>query len=281
MSRVTRTPRARALGHSLRTLREQKGMSAREVGRRIGVHSNTISRYENATKVISVNEVSALLGAMECSPEERNHVLKLTEDIGRPNWYVSQSHIPDQMSTLIMYEQEAAAITAVSLVLIPGLLQTRDYARAVISPVVPASDPLVMSRMGRKDVLDRENPVRLTAVLDEAVLSRAVGGPAIMATQLRYLLRQVERGVVDVRVLPFSAGVHAAMSGPFDVLEFADASPIIYVESLARGEFVDEADDVNRFLATRDTVIGAAMNTADSAALIAARAELHAESEAS
>ncbi|ASO18070.1 hypothetical protein AHOG_02030 [Actinoalloteichus hoggarensis] len=207
--------------------------------------------------------------------------MKLAEGLGQPNWYVSQSHIPDQISMLAMYEQEAESITAVSLVLIPGLLQTRDYARAIIGSMIPDPEARVVARMGRQDILNRESPVRMTAVLDEAVLTRAIGGPQVMAAQLRHLLRRMESGAVDVRVLPFSTGVHGSLSGPFDVLEFPDASPIIYLESLGRGEFVDEEDDVDRFLATRDSVLGAAMSTADSAALIAARAEHHAESEAS
>ncbi|WP_075741400.1 MULTISPECIES: helix-turn-helix domain-containing protein [Actinoalloteichus] len=279
MSRMTRTPRARAVGYALRTVREKNGLSAREVGRRIGIHPTLVGRIEGATKVLSLQDISALLGAIEASPEQRKHVLRLAQDLGRPNWHGSASHVPAQIQTLVMYEQEAETITAVSLALVPGLLQTREYAQAIIVGDRPGDGDRLMTRMGRQELLRREDPTQMTAILDESVLTRAVGGPAVMAGQLRHLLRLVESGIVDVKVLPFTAGAHDALSGPFDLLEFADAPPIVYVESLGRGEFIDEPEEVGEFIEARSNVLEIAMSTADTAALIASHAHRHAESE--
>ncbi|WP_075743307.1 MULTISPECIES: helix-turn-helix domain-containing protein [Actinoalloteichus] len=280
MRRVTRTPRARAVGHALRTLREQKGLSAREVGRRIGIHSTILGRIEGATKWLSPRDLSSLLGALEASPEERNHILGLAEGNGRPGWTVG--HVPEQLATLLMYEQDATAITEWTMTLVPGLLQTPAYARAVIHGGVDgADDSLVLTRMGRQQVMRGVSAPTVEVILDESVLWRRIGSRATMADQLQEITARASRGEFEVLVLRNDAGMLDAHAGSFTVWEFADAPPIAHLEHMTHGTFLDAADEVAHFLEARRSLRAAAMTPADSLKVITAAADHHAGGEAS
>ncbi|APU15579.1 DNA binding protein with helix-turn-helix domain [Actinoalloteichus sp. GBA129-24] len=281
MAKASRSPRARTLGNAIRALRESKSLPAREVARRISTYAPFIGRVESGTKLLTVDEASVLLGALEASPEQRNRILDLVRDLDRPNWHLSGANLPDQLETLIMYEREATQITEVSLMLIPGLLQTGDYARAVIhSGREGGDDTLVYTRLGRQEILNKPSGPRFVGILDEGAVRREVGGPDVMAHQLGHLTKLMREGTIDIRVLPVSLGVHAAMSGSFWIGEFADATPIVHLEHLAHGSFIDEPSDVEPFLTARSNLLAAALDSAESADLIAAAAERHARDEA-
>jgi hypothetical protein len=167
------------------------------------------------------------------------------------------------------YEQE----------LIPGLLQTADYARAVIRAFRPddTADEVtrrVEVRQARQEVFAREDPPRLWAVISEAVLRRAVGGPAVMAAQLRALASERDRAVVTVQVLPFSAGEHPAMAGSFVILDFPDPEPgAVYLENASSALYLERVTDVQRYAGMFRFVQAAALGPKESRDMLQAAAQ--------
>jgi hypothetical protein len=175
------------------------------------------------------------------------------------------------LTALIGFESQAVRITDVASVLVPGLLQTPEYARAVMAGCgIPTLDAetRVATRMGRQVILSRPEPPELLTIVDEAVLRRPVGGPAVMADQLRYMVKIAERPNVTVRVIPFECGAHTGLDGPYVVLEFAKASTIVHLEHKQSGIFVDEPQDVEPFLAATATLTETALDPAASEKLL-------------
>lgn len=151
-------------------------------------------------------------------------------------------------------EAEAQTLLTYSAILIPGLLQTEDYARAVIRGMLPelSSEEVerrVIARMDRQAALSKENPLRLWLVVDEAALRRQIGGPQVMRTQIKHLLESSERPEITLQVLPFEAGPHPAMLGEFIILKFEDppAPDIVYIDGLAGDLFADDDSSIKRY----------------------------------
>jgi transcriptional regulator with XRE-family HTH domain len=267
------TVRARGLGAELRELREAKKLTTREVAKDLGWSASTVSRTENGMRNISSEDVAALLVLYGVTGKERDRLLTMARESDQPGWWETQHPgLPSQLTALIGFESQATQIVDVQLVLVPGLLQTPEYTRSVMTRTGVQRNELenlVATRLGRQVVLSRPNPPRYHAIIDEAVLRRPIGGRAVMNEQLRHLVRMTERPNVTLQVVPFEEGAHEGLAGSFVMLGFATARTIIHLEHKRSSLFLDEPENVSPFVSGVDTLRDVAMSPPDSAEFIA------------
>ena len=226
------TMRRRRLARELTRLREGHGMTIRQAAGALEWDPSKLSRVEGLQRGIIVRDVRRLLDLYGLQDEaQREALFELARQARQKGWWQAYADVmPGEYATLIGMEAEAAEIRTWQPDLVHGLLQTEDYARAVIRAGRPGDtaaevDRRVEIRMTRQQILDRPDPPRIRVVLNEGAVRRVVGGREVMRAQLRRLAAARDRATVMVQVLPFTAGEHPAMaSGPFDLLEFGQAA---------------------------------------------------------
>jgi hypothetical protein len=205
------------------------------------------------------------------NPEERELLMTLAKEGKQQGWWQTYE-LPH--ATFVGLEQEATSMRVYHSAVIPGLLQTGDYVRALHDASTPDVDPGVIEqrieeRMRRQELLDRSDPPRIEIVLDEAVLHRPIGGPAIMGRQLDRVLENVSRPSLDLQILPFEIGAHPALESDFIILEFAgQSSNVVFVEGLIGPVYLERAQDVQRYLQVFERLRVMAVSPKDSADLI-------------
>jgi len=240
----------RALGDELRRLRGAR--RGAEVAVLLGWSESKLSRIETARTGISEADLERLLRLYSCTPDERSRLRDLARR-GRARvwWAPYRSSVAEPYDEYVAFEAEAVAMCEWEAQVVPGLLQTDEYAHAVIEVGAEVRDPEVAQRrialrMARQSVLTRDPPPRLCVILDEAVLHREVGGRAVLRRQLQRLLDASQRPGVDLLVLPFSAGSHAALTDAFVIFEFAgdQRPPVVHSEDLVGGQLRTKPADV-------------------------------------
>jgi transcriptional regulator with XRE-family HTH domain len=267
------TPKARAIGAELRRAREDAGLSARQLAIKLGVAHTTVGRWESGERGPRPTDVATVLTALGASNELREELVELSRDSDGRHWVASG--LPEQqrqLAALLELERDANRIVNVSPLLIPGLLQTSGYARAIIGAGgVPAEqvETRVAVRIGRRDVIMRRNPAALLAIIDETALRRNVGGPAVMVDQLEALDEASRWGNVEVRIVPVDAGWHPALEGPFVLIELPDRTPVVQIENRRSALFFHEQVDVEAYQQAIKAVLNVALSPADSQGLIA------------
>lgn len=275
------TVRRRQLGAELRRLRERAGIAAVDAGEHIGRSDSTISRFENGRVTIRQKILVRLLKLYGASEQETEALLALNRDANKRGWWHAYGDVmPPWFDVFVGLEAEAACIQTYQPQVVPGLLQTEDYARAMIeagpSRLPDAEiDRLVALRLERQRLLTRPTPPELWVVLSEAVLRRAIGGPAVMREQLRRLREACRLPTVTLQVLPFRDGAHPGMLGPFHLLEFPEHTDtrVVYVEYLTGSLYLEKPEEVRRYTVVFDHLRAAALSPSQSAALIDAAAE--------
>lgn len=274
------TLRAQWLGQQLRDLREAAGLTLKDAGEYVQRDPSTLSRIEAGLVPARVPDVLALANLYGVDDVRLRDALEgLSRDVWRRGWW--EGYAADISGSFIDYawlEERAQTIKSYEALVLTGLLQTEDYARAVIRAAEPEAsteqiERWVEFRMDRQAVLAKSEPPRLHVILEEAILRRPVGGSAVMRAQLRYLLEYRECPGVEVRVLPLSVGAHASPTGTFVLFELADPFPsVAYADTLAGAVYV-ESDGARRFAVAWDQLQKAALGPEESAALISAVAE--------
>ncbi|KIF74927.1 XRE family transcriptional regulator [Streptomyces sp. 150FB] len=253
-SNVNPTVRRRRLGQELRRLRELRGMTAEEVAERLLVSQSKISRLENGRRSISQRDVRDLCGVYEVEDHRIvDSLMQMAKDSRQQGWWHAFGDIP--YSVYIGLETDAASLRVYEPQVIPGLLQTRAYAEALINGALPEStvsdvEKRVGVRLRRQDrITGDEDPLRLWAVVDEAALRRVVGSRQLMREQLEHLVEQSKLPHVTVQVLPFEMGAHPGITGHYAVLEFPDASDssVVYIEGVTSDLYLEKANDVQRY----------------------------------
>lgn len=266
-SNVNPTVRRRRLGQELRRLRELKGMTAEEVAERLLVSQSKISRLENGRRSISQRDVRDLCGVYEVEDHRVvDSLMQMAKDSRQQGWWHAFGDIP--YSVYIGLETDAESLRVYEPQMIPGLLQTRAYAEALISgalPEVPPSDieKRVNVRSRRQDrVNSPDNPLRLWAVIDESALRRVVGDKQVMIDQLEHLVEQSHLPHVTVQVLPFEMGAHPGINGQYAILEFPDAadSSVVYIEGVTSDLYLEKAHDVQRYSVMYEHLRAQALN---------------------
>ena len=207
---------------------------------------------------------------------ERDGLIQLTREARQPGWWHSfRDVLPNPYEVYIGLEAGAASIRNFEPIVVPGLLQTEDYARATFrnGPRELDVDEVqrrVEVRLARQEILARDDRPRLWAVIDEAVIHRAVGGVSVMRRQLRHLAESAQQGRTTIQVVPYRAGAHAGTTGPFVILDFPEPTDpaVVYVETLAGDIYLEERSDVNRYTLAFDRLLAAALHPDDSMQLI-------------
>lgn len=253
--RQTPTVRLRRLAVELRSLRTASGLTREEVVERTGINSVTMYRIEHARVRPQTRTLRTLLDLYGVEKEQQAELVALLRDARERGWlHPYQSELPEQYMTFIGFEGEAESASNYESLFVPGLLQTEDYARAVITGVLPFAsrdevERRVEVRMERQEVLRGDNPLQLWGIVDEAALRRQVGSPAVMRAQFSHLLDASELPNVTFQVIPFDAGAHAGMPGSFIVLQFAEEAipDVIYIDSMAGDLFLEAESDVRRY----------------------------------
>ncbi|QCX77257.1 Helix-turn-helix protein [Streptomyces sp. YIM 121038] len=275
-SNVNPTVRRRRLGQELRRLRELKGMTAEEVAERLLVSQSKISRLENGRRSISQRDVRDLCGVYEVEDHRIvDSLMQMAKDSRQQGWWHSFGDIP--YSVYIGLETDAASLRVYDPQVVPGLLQTRPYAEALITGALPETTPTdiekrVQVRMRRQErIAAPENPLRLWTVLDESALRRVVGNRALMREQLEHLVEQSQLPHVTVQVIPFEMGAHPGLNGQYAILEFPDASDssVVYIEGVTSDLYLEKANDVQQYSVMYEHLRAQALNVDHSRQLIA------------
>ena len=277
------TVRSRRLAAILREKRLGSGLTATEAAHRADLSPATVYRAEEPACRLSPNNVKALLAVYGVTgQDEIRRIVALAREAATNGWWQAWD-LSEHYAAFVALEAGAAEKIVWEPSLVPGLLQTAAYARAVIAAgpeYLPRGrlDKLVRVRAERQKALYREDPLRLSAVIDEAVLHRPVGTPAVMREQLAHLREAAQMPNVTVRVLPSSAGAHPAMTGPFQILRYPDVADhdVLYTESLAGPVWAEEPHDLERAHRAFSRLSALALTPGDSLSLIAAAARLSA-----
>ncbi|MEU2428178.1 MULTISPECIES: helix-turn-helix transcriptional regulator [unclassified Streptomyces] len=266
-SSVNPTVRRRRLGQELRRLRELKGMTAEEVAERLLVSQSKISRLENGRRSISQRDVRDLCGVYEVEDHRVvDSLMQMAKDSRQQGWWHAFGDIP--YSVYIGLETDAASLRVYEPQIVPGLLQTRTYAEALITGALPESpvsdvEKRVQVRLRRQERIQTpDNPLRLWAVVDEAALRRVVGNRQLMREQLEFLVEQSQLPHVTVQVLPFDMGAHPGITGHYAVLEFPDASDssVVYIEGVTSDLYLEKANDVHKYTVMYEHLRAQALN---------------------
>jgi transcriptional regulator with XRE-family HTH domain len=272
------TVRRRRLGTELRNLRDKSGYKLEEVATELGVAPSTLSRIETGkapTKSAYLHQMLEMYGVTDL--EQRRVLVDMAREGHRKGWWAAYDDVlPSGFDIYVGLEAETAGIRSYEISAVPGLLQTADYARAILREMFPRHtgvqiDRLVDLRMARQQRLADDPPLELWAILDEAVVQRMVGGAAVMRQQLNHLLAEAARPGVTLQVLPFSSGAHAGHGGPFSILEFPERSDteVAYVESVAGFIYLERPKEVRVRIEAFDRLRAAALSPAASIDLIA------------
>lgn len=218
------------LGSLLVALRTECGLDAKEVARQIGLSPSQYSKIEKGTKSIALDRLKMLVDdVLQLDEARSDDVLSLAAATERRAWWDRYGDVlPADLESLVGVEQSADEHDALELAIVPGLLQTEDYARALISVLVPAHGPAsldraVRLRMTRQEIL-QDPERRIHFIIDEAALRRAVGGPEVMRAQMRRLLGASELPAVTIQVIPMATGAHEGQEGPFTVFTYRATS---------------------------------------------------------
>ncbi|MFE7726402.1 helix-turn-helix domain-containing protein [Streptomyces violaceoruber] len=269
------TTRRRQLGATLRKLRAHAGMTLEEAGRLVGVSKATVSRYETQAGPVRWIVVDALCREYGATDAERTAVVKLAKDAKQQGWWSSfADSIPESMNLLLTLEDEAVRENHFSCVYVPGLLQTRAYSTALQManevPLEPtAIERLVDIRMKRQEILNRAEPPRLWAILDESVIRRVVGSPKAMREQLSRLLDANESPHVTLQVLPFSMGAHSAALGSFVIIGGTEpALDVVYVDFHTGSLFLEKDEELERYRLAFEYLRAQALDMEASSALM-------------
>lgn len=255
MAEGSPTVRRRELAALLRRMREEKGMSVKQVTERLLCSPSKVSRIETGQRGATLRDVRDLCDLYGVTDQsERDRLMALAREGKQQGWWQTFG-LP--YSTYVGLEQEATSIDIYHSAVVPGLLQTSRYARAVHEGGMPRLEPDVIEqrieeRIRRQMLLSGEKPPCFSAVLDEAVLHRQVGGPAVMYEQIGKIIESSLKPRASVQILPYAVGAHPAMESDFTVLKFATPATsvpsVVYVEGLAGQIYLDRPEDADRYL---------------------------------
>ncbi|MGX4693541.1 helix-turn-helix domain-containing protein [Streptomyces sp. JNUCC 63] len=272
--------RRRKLGAELRALRTGAGLTSGQAARLVGWHQSKVSRIETGASGVKPADVRLLLDAYAVRDSQlRELLLALAEpdDGGRHHWWHAyRGVLPPAYRDFISLESQASGMRTLETSVVPGLLQTPEYARAVTRAAVDGLDgdrldALVEVRLARQDVLRAHPPLELDAVLDEAVLRREVGGPEVMTRQLERLAEAARLPQVRLQVMPFAAGEHIGVTGSFVIFSFSNTSDldVVVIDHLTSSLHLERKEDLEAYTEAFDTLRSRALPPEDSLDFIA------------
>lgn len=262
------TVRRRRLSHALRELRKAAGITATEAAKRLEWDPSKVSRMErNEWKLPNVHDIRMLLDLYGVADErQREALVTLARESRLRGWWadyqdVFRSSLPD-------FESGASAIRTYEALLVPGLLQSATYAMEVWRAGQVLDDALVerhvQARLARQEVLDRDTPPELLAIVDEAALLKEIGGPETMAEQIRHLIEMAARPNITIQVIPNEAGAHAALTGGFTIFDFPEDPSLVYLETATDVLWLEQAEEYQRYSLIFSHVMNVALSPQES-----------------
>jgi transcriptional regulator with XRE-family HTH domain len=266
----------RELGQRLRGLRLDMGMTVAEASSRVGFSQSRLTKIELGQGAKREDVFKLLDVYEETDPQQQASLLAMVRAGASKEWWEGRRALPPKFGNYLGLESVAATLQAYDTTLVHGLLQTPDYARALLRAERPELlaheiDRLVELRMRRQEILTRTDPPPPTvwSVMDEAVLRRQVGGRETMHAQLQRLIKRGELPNVTLLVMPDDLGAHAGLPGPFAILQFETGTrPVVYVDSQAGNLYLEKDDDLRRCQQTMNHILAAAPGPEQSLAFI-------------
>lgn len=268
--------RARRLALLLREHREEAGYLQSNAAASLGWSTAKVGHIESCRNKVSVDDVGLLLGLYGVGSEEKEVILALAREVDRRNWW--DDYIETLAGPYVALEDAAETILEWAPLAIPGLLQTQDYARAMLNagPSTPEElERRLRARMLRQTALTRPDPPHLHVIIDEGVIDREIGGADVMRGQLQRLADDRKRDNVEIQILPRAIGAHPGLDGSVIVLQFAEqADPdVAYTEGFHGAAFLESPAKVNECNVAFGRLRELALSVPESAALIDAAAE--------
>ncbi|MEV7013118.1 helix-turn-helix transcriptional regulator [Streptosporangium sp. NPDC051022] len=274
------TLRSQWLGQQLRELREANDLILKEVGEYLQRDPATVSRFESGGYPIRRPDLLALLDLYGVADgRRREELMKLSQEVWQKSWWDGYAgEVAGAFIDYVWLESRARKILTFDNTLLPGLLHTSAYARAAIVAAEYGArrdqiDRWVELRMSRQEILGGDDPPHFSAIIDEAVLRREVGGRKCLVAQLRHLVECVFRSSVEIRVLPFAAGAHASPTGAFRIFTMREPFPEVGYAETPKGAIYVESPDADGFARTYDELQKLALTPEKSAELISVTAE--------
>ncbi|MBN6058056.1 helix-turn-helix domain-containing protein [Nonomuraea sp. RK-328] len=270
------------LGSQLRRLREAKGVTREEAGHLIRGSESKISRMELGRVGFKERDVADLLTLYDVTDSEaRAAVLDLVTKANEPGWWHRFNDVlPTWFQAYVGLEEAAERIRTYEVQFVPGLLQTKEYARAVVTAGAAGVGPdeiarRVDLRLERQRILDRPDGPIFWAVIDEAALRRPIGGAEVMRAQLEHLADLMRQPNITIQIMPFSFGGHSAEGGAFSILRFPDRElpDVVYVEQLASALYLDKREDVDRYTEVMERLCAVSTTPDETAELLRTIAE--------
>jgi transcriptional regulator with XRE-family HTH domain len=272
------TIRRRRLGAELRRRREFAGVTIESVADRMECSASKISRIETGHTSATPRDVRDMLGIYGVAGDECEELVQIAREARQKGWWHPYSTV--LTGAYVGLEAAAQSIRAYEQQVVPGLLQTEDYARAMIRAARPditagEVERRVSVRMARQSLLTQDDSIDLWVVLDEAVVSRPVGGDTVMRAQLQRLAEAADLPNVTIQVLSFEAGAHAGMDGTFAILDFPEPGDpdVVFAENATGGLFLEKNDELRKYIFIFDHIRAAALRPEESVALIRKLAE--------
>lgn len=245
------TVRSRELGLALMRAAEAKGLPPREIAEKLGWSRSKISRLYNGKRGACTEDVAAFLAICDIRNPRRAELLRLARNLFEPSWWQEYGQcLPEHLTILTDYEDAAIATTNFEAIIVPGLLQTESYMRALMrsNPVIPDHEieDRVRLRLMRQQIFDRNPSAQFRFYLDEHVLARTGAGRDTMRDQAHHLLRMGVRPNIEIRVVPDAAGLNGGCM-PFVLMEFTELNPVTYVENLNSAAFLEQRETITGY----------------------------------
>ncbi|MFC7528949.1 helix-turn-helix domain-containing protein [Actinoplanes sp. GCM10030250] len=267
------TVRRRRLGVELRRYREAAGVTIDMVAERLGCSTSKISRIETGHTGATPGDVQDMLDIYRVDARVVDELVQIARDARQKGWWHPFSTVLS--SAYVGLEAEARSVRAYEQQVIPGLLQSEDYAMALIrsarwDDTDQRNAQRIRVRMERQSLLIQDDPIDLWVVLDESVVSRPVGGDAVMRDQLRQLVDTARLPNVTLQILPFAVGAHAGMDGAFAILDFPSAGDpaVVFAENATGGLFLEKDDELRKYVTVFDTIRASALDPGESIDMI-------------
>ncbi len=273
----------RRVAATLRERREQVGLTVTDAAKALDHDRSWLSRIENAEVKCHPNTVRLILGHYEVEHDAIEAVAAVARETRERGWYQDYTDaMPEWFGVYVGLEADASVIRSYEAQVIPGILQTEDYARA-LAYAAPTPEPAaaterrIQLRMARQAVLRRDDPPQLRVVLDEAVVRRMVGGQDVMRTQLEHLIEISTAPNVDIMLLPFEVGAHAGCDGRFILMDFPPLPPpypettrtsVVYLDTLTFAKYLEKPSELAAYSAAFERVCSAALGPAQSERLL-------------
>ena len=267
------------LGRVLRRLREERGLTQEQAAQHIGVTDDRISRAEKGRSKIDIPMLRALLDAYGVKDQDlRSALEEIARSAAKRGWWLThQSSLLAAFADFLGLEEDATGLSIWESTLIPGHLQTREYARAllqggvgIVHSSVERAEDLVQVRMERQRLLEGEKPLRLSVVLGLPALQSGIGGADVMRRQIQHLLVQSKSPTIELQVLhPEKTGAHAGLDGAFTIFSFPDGGSLASIETLVTTLYVDDDNSVAAYRCAHDQLKRLALTPAATQELLA------------